>query len=83
MDSALKLKPTAPTKNNMQLQSKQYVNIVIPIVPDDDLRRSALVNTETSASFNGRSKEPPQLVHSTDGLRNHWDLVRILSVCRS
>lgn len=42
-----------------------------PIVPEDDRLSKALVNAETSASFNGKSKDPPQLEHSTDGAKNH------------
>lgn len=53
------------------------------MVPEDDLRNNAFVNTDISVSFRGKSSEPPQLVHSTDGAKNHWDLVRILSVCLS
>lgn len=47
------------------------------MVPDEDFLRRALVNAETLASANAKSKEPPQLVHSTDGVRNHWDRVNI------
>lgn len=53
------------------------------IVPDDDRLSRALVMAETSALLRGMSKEPPQLVQSTEGPRNHCDLVFILSVCRS
>jgi hypothetical protein len=44
---------------------------IIPIVPEDERRRSAFVKADTSASLSGKSKEPPQLEHSTDGARNH------------
>lgn len=53
------------------------------MVPDEDLRNNAVVKADTSASLSGKSREPPQLEHSTDGPKNHCDRVFILSVCLS
>lgn len=54
-----------------------------PMVPEDDFLKNALVRAETSISLSGKSNEFRQPAQSTDGPKNHWDLVFILSVCLS
>lgn len=41
------------------------------MVPEEDRLNNAFVNTDISASFRGKSSDPPQLVHSTEGAKNH------------
>lgn len=62
----------------MLFQAIQQNKHIIPMVPDEERLNKVLANADTSDS-----NEPPQLVHSTVGDRNHSDLVRIRAVCLS